>query len=190
MIAMRDKQRSTGRSAEARIYTGQSQGLVYKGGYEQPLAGSPPINRQAKVPESSRRRRRRKSSLIKVWMDDEQGTMPKMPYGTSRRPSSRTRIRISCPPPRISCYSGECEDAGKFYGVNGFAHSVRDRPVNQDLIDSMKKGGTISTLAATLSRDKLRCSPMWVRPSSRAIFLNGVSAKVKSCSDESRIRII
>ncbi len=37
-------------------------------------------------------------------------------------------------------------------GVNGLAHSVRDKPVDQELINSMKSHGTWQ-MSATLSRD-------------------------------------
>jgi imidazolonepropionase-like amidohydrolase len=37
-------------------------------------------------------------------------------------------------------------------GVDGFAHSVRDQPVDQALLDAMKKHGTVQ-MAATLSRE-------------------------------------
>ena len=37
-------------------------------------------------------------------------------------------------------------------GVNGLAHSVRDKPVDQELIDAMKSHGTWQ-LAATLTRE-------------------------------------
>ena len=75
------------------------------------------------------------------------------------------------------------EDAKNWrnYGVNGLAHSVRDKPIDQELIDCMKKHGTWQ-MAATLSREAsmfaLReCRRLCTIPFSRAEFRPAWSAR-------------
>jgi hypothetical protein len=65
--------------------------------------------------------------------------------------SSKAPTSTICEWPHISFY---LEDARHLvnYGVDGLAHSVRDKPVDQDLIEAMKRHGTWQ-MAATLSRE-------------------------------------
>jgi len=62
--------------------------------------------------------------------------------------------------------------------VNGLAHSVRDKPIDQELIDSMKKHGTWQ-MAATLSREASMFVYAQTPPfAADPFFMRGVSANV------------
>jgi imidazolonepropionase-like amidohydrolase len=84
-------------------------------------------------------------------MDDELGHYPKMPYEISQAIiNSAHRHGL-----RAAAHIFYLADAKKLtdQGVNAFAHSVRDAPVDGALIDDMKKHG-VWQMAATLSREE------------------------------------
>ena len=88
--------------------------------------------------------------VIKLWLDSELGTMPKMPAAMSKAIIDTAHKRNA----RVLAHIFYLEDAKRLVdqGIDGFVHSVRDQPIDQALIDSMKKHGTWQ-VAATLSRE-------------------------------------
>jgi imidazolonepropionase-like amidohydrolase len=126
IFKIRDEQRA-GRPAETRIYTA-GQGFVFKGGY----GGLEGVN------------------FIKLWMDDHLGTKKKMPYDIAQA------IIVSAHQHhlRVVAHIFYLQDAKQLvdYGVDGLAHSVRDKPIDQAFIDDMKRHGTWQ-MAETLSRE-------------------------------------
>jgi len=148
VLTMRDKQRA-GRPGETRIYSA-GQGFIFKGGY----GGLPGVNvgvsNAAEVEKQLDQLAAKKVDMVKLWMDDHLGEQKKMPYEIGKAIIDGAHKR-NLP---VSAHIFYLEDAKKLteYGVNGLAHSVRDKPVDQALIDSMKKHGTWQ-LAGTLSRE-------------------------------------
>ena len=139
-----------GRPAFARVYTA-GQGFVYKNGYGG-LAG---VNKQvsgiAEIEPEVAAQAAKKVDVIKLWMDDELGNYPKMPYEMSQAIiASAHRHGL-----RTLAHVFYLADAKKLteQGVNGFVHTVRDAPVDQSLLDAMKKRG-VWQVAATLSREE------------------------------------
>ncbi|HEX8445502.1 MAG TPA: amidohydrolase, partial [Sphingomonas sp.] len=82
IIAIRDAGR-TGPQTMARLLTA-GQGLVFKGGY----GGVPGINHPVATPKEATAevdaQAKKGVDYIKLWMDDELGAMPKMPYSISK----------------------------------------------------------------------------------------------------------
>ncbi len=148
IFKMRDAQRA-GRPREARIYTA-GQGLVFKGGYGG-LAG---VNHQVATAEEARAAVDAQAAnhvdIIKLWMDDELGALPKMPYRMAQAIIDEAHKDHL----RVVAHVFYLKDARQLvdFGVDGLAHSVRDKPVDQALIQSMKQHGTWQ-MAATLSRE-------------------------------------
>jgi imidazolonepropionase-like amidohydrolase len=175
VIGMRDKQRATGRPGEARIYTA-GQGFVFKGGYGGLAGVNDRVASASEVPAMVAAQVAKKVDIIKLWMDDELGTMPKMPYDIAKAIVDSAH-KNKLPAAAHIFYLADAKMLAS-YGVNGFAHSVRDRPIDRELIDSMKKHGTWQ-LAATLSREASMFA--YAKPpffSTDPFFLNGVSQKV------------
>ena len=88
--------------------------------------------------------------FIKLWMDDHLGTKKKMPYDMAQAIiESAHRHHL-----RVVAHIFYLQDARQLvdYGVDGLAHSVRDKPVDQAFIEDMKRHGTWQ-MAATLSRE-------------------------------------
>jgi imidazolonepropionase-like amidohydrolase len=150
IFQMRDQQRATGRPAETRIFT-TGQGVVFKGGY----GGIEGVNDSlvssvAEVGPVIDNQARKHVDFIKFWIDDHMMTMKKMPL-----PIAEAVIEASHKDNlRVLAHVFYLDDAKAVteYGVNGLAHMVRDRPIDQALIDLMKQHGTWQE-AATLSRE-------------------------------------
>jgi len=149
IFAIRDRQRAAGRPGETRIYTA-GQGFVFKGGY----GGVPGVNQGistvAEVEPAVAAQAAKHVDIIKLWMDDHLGTQKKMPYEMSKAIIESAHKHHL----RVAAHIFYLEDARHLVndGVDGLAHSVRDKPVDQDLIENMKRRGTWQ-MAATLSRE-------------------------------------
>ncbi|PZU09273.1 MAG: amidohydrolase [Sphingomonas sp.] len=149
IFAIRDAQR-TGRPTMARVYTA-GQGLVFKGGY----GGVPGINHPIATAEEARRevdaQVAKHVDFIKLWLDDELHSMPKMPPELSKTIIDEGHARGM----RVLAHVFYLEDAKRLVaqGIDGFVHSVRDQPIDAGLIAAMKAHGTWQ-VAPTLSREE------------------------------------
>jgi imidazolonepropionase-like amidohydrolase len=146
---VRARQRN-GVSTETRVFTA-GQGLVYKGSY----GGVAGLNGRVANPEEARAavdaQAAKGVDVIKFWVDDEFGSIP------ARMPPPVTQAIIEQAHRhhlRAIAHVFYLEDARTLVsqGVDALAHSVRDKPVDDALISSMKSHGTWQ-LAATLSRE-------------------------------------
>lgn len=148
VLTIRDAGRN-GPQTMARLLTA-GQGLVFKGGY----GGVPGINRPVATPEEAAAevdtQARKGVDYIKLWMDDELGAMPKMPYAISKAIIDAGHRRGK----RVLAHVFYLADAKMLVaqGIDGFMHSVRDKPVDAELIGAMKARGVWQG-AATLSRE-------------------------------------
>ncbi|MDF7777639.1 amidohydrolase family protein [Sphingomonas sp. AOB5] len=138
-----------GRPMMTRIYTA-GQGIVFRGGY----GGVPGINRPVATAKEAAAevdaQAAKGADYIKLWLDDELGTMPKMPPEISKAvidAAHRNGLKVYA-------HIFYLADAKRLVaeGIDGFVHSVRDLPVDQELIDMMKARGVVQ-VAATLSRE-------------------------------------
>jgi imidazolonepropionase-like amidohydrolase len=146
---IRADQRKSQPSA-ARVYTA-GQGLVFKGSY----GGVPKLNQPVADPAEARREVDAQADkgvdFIKLWVDDEFGDLPsRMPPEISKAIIDEAHRRGL----RAIAHIFYLDNAKVLaqQGVDGFAHSVRDQPVDQALLDAMKQHGT-AQVAATLSRE-------------------------------------
>ncbi|WP_277980286.1 amidohydrolase family protein [Sphingomonas phyllosphaerae] len=148
VLAIRDAGRG-GPQTMARLLTA-GQGLVFKGGY----GGVPGINHPVATPEEAAAevdtQARKGVDYIKLWMDDELGAMPKMPYAISKAIIDAGHRRGK----RVLAHVFYLADAKMLVaqGIDGFMHSVRDKPVDAELIGAMKARGVWQG-AGTLSRE-------------------------------------
>jgi imidazolonepropionase-like amidohydrolase len=188
IFPMRDKQR-LGRPSETRIYT-VGQGFIFTGGYGGLEGVNHGVSTVAEVEPAVAAQAAKHVDLIKLWMDDHLGTKKKMPYPIARAIiESAHRHHL-----RVVAHVFYLQDAKELVadGVDGLAHSVRDKPVDQELIDSMKKHGTWQE-AATLSREAsmfvygqtppFANDPFFTRSVSPAVV-----AKLKSPDYQAKIR--
>ncbi len=148
VLQIRDRQRA-GRPSITRVFTA-GQGFIFKGGYGGIAGVNQGVSSVAEVEPAVAAQARKKVDIIKLWMDDELGRMPKMPYPIAKAIIDDAHRRHL----RVTAHIFYLQDAKQLtdYGVDGLAHSVRDKPVDQALIESMKAHGTWQ-MAATLSRE-------------------------------------
>jgi imidazolonepropionase-like amidohydrolase len=134
----------------ARVYTA-GQGLVFKGSYGGVAGLNQPVANEAEARRAVDEQVAKGVDFIKLWVDDEFGDLPsRMPAEISKaiiEQAHKHRLRAIA-------HIFYLDNARTLVaqGVDGFAHSVRDQPVDQALLDAMKKQGT-AQMAATLSRE-------------------------------------
>jgi imidazolonepropionase-like amidohydrolase len=148
IFQIRDRQRA-GRPSTTRVFTA-GQGFIFKGGYGGIAGVNQGVSSVSEVAPAVAVQARKKVDIIKLWMDDELGRFPKMPYPIAKAIIDAAHQQHL----RVAAHIFYLQDAKQLteYGVDGLAHSVRDQPVDQALIESMKKHGTWQ-LAPTLSRE-------------------------------------
>ncbi len=152
VFAVRDQQRAS-RPTMTRVYTA-GQGFVYKdgigGGISFPGISTPVFSTVADVEPAVAEQARKHVDVIKFWTDDNLGKAKRMPFDIDKAIiDSAHRHGV-----RVVAHVYYLEDAKKLadYGIDGLAHIVRDKPVDQELIDSMKRHNTWQ-IASTLSRE-------------------------------------
>jgi imidazolonepropionase-like amidohydrolase len=134
----------------ARVYT-SGQGLVFKGSYGGVAGLNVPVANAAEARKAVDEQVANGVDFIKLWVDDEFGDLPqRMPPEISKAIIDQAHKHQL----RAIAHIFYLENARTLVaqGVDGFAHSVRDQPVDQALLDAMKQHGT-SQMAATLSRE-------------------------------------
>jgi imidazolonepropionase-like amidohydrolase len=148
IFQIRDRQRA-GRPSMTRVFTA-GQGFIFQGGYGGIAGVNQGVSSVNEVEPAVAAQARKKVDIIKFWMDDELGRFPKMPYPIAQAIIDGAHRRHL----HVTAHIFYLQDAKQLadYGVDGLAHSVRDKPVDQALIESMKKHG-VWQMAATLSRE-------------------------------------
>jgi imidazolonepropionase-like amidohydrolase len=188
IFKIRDEQRA-GRPTETRVYTA-GQGFVFKGGYGGIEGVNQGVATVAEVEPMVAAQAANHVDIIKLWMDDHLGTKKKMPYDIAKAIiDSAHRHHL-----RVVAHVFYLQDAKQLvaYGVDGLAHSVRDKPIDQAFIDAMKQHGTWQ-MAATLSREGSMFVYGQTPPfANDPFFTRSVSpevvAKLKSASYQATIR--
>ena len=167
--------RDAHRTGMARLYTA-GKGFTLKGG--NPSAGgvryevATPAECEARVAELATQ----KVDFVKIWVDDSFGKRQKMPIELSRAIIAAARQHGL----RTVVHIVNLQDAKDVIeaGAAGIAHSVRDREVDQPLIDLMKKSSAwlmAPTLTRELSTYVYAESPAFLDD---PFFTRSVSAKV------------
>jgi imidazolonepropionase-like amidohydrolase len=148
IFKIREEQRA-GRPGVTRVYTA-GQGLVFKGGYGGLEGVTPGLATPAEAEPAVEALSKKGVDIVKLWMDDHLGAQKKMPYAIAKAIIDAAHKR-NLP---VAAHIFYLDDAKQLveYGVNGLAHSVRDKSVDADLIAAMKKHGTWQ-MAATLTRE-------------------------------------
>jgi imidazolonepropionase-like amidohydrolase len=148
IFKVRDEQRA-GRPTYTRVFTA-GRGFTLKGG----VGGMPSVTynleNAAEIPKDVDALAAKEVDIVKVWVDDSLGHRPKIPFEFSKAiidNAHRDKLRVNA-------HIFYLADAKQLVnaGLDALAHSVRDQPVDQELIDSMKRHGTWQS-AATLTRE-------------------------------------
>jgi imidazolonepropionase-like amidohydrolase len=149
---LRDEQRAS-RPTMTRVYTA-GQGFAYNGGIggaiSFPGVAGAVLNTVSDVEPAVAAQARKKVDVVKFWTDDNLGRAKRMPSEISKAIIDSAH-RHGVPAVAHVFY---LEDAKRLtdFGVDGLVHIVRDQPVDQELIRSMKRRNTWLA-ASTLSRE-------------------------------------
>ncbi|MBK5294941.1 MAG: amidohydrolase family protein [Acidobacteriia bacterium] len=152
VFEVRAAQRS-GRPNTARIYTA-GRGFTGAGGYPTKAPGMKgvpyEVTTAGEVDKAIAELAKKKVDLVKIWVDDHLGKEQKIPLNISQAIISAAHRNGL----RVGAHIFYLQDAEKLVeaGLNGLAHSVRDKPVSDGLILAMKKRGAWQQ-AATLTRE-------------------------------------
>jgi imidazolonepropionase-like amidohydrolase len=149
IFTIRSEQRA-GRPTYARVYTA-GQGFTFKGSTNGMPGVTFSLTDASEAAKDVDELAAKKVDIVKMWVDDGLGRLPKMPLAVSQAiidNAHRHGLRVAA---HIFYY----DDAMKLTegGVDALAHSVRDKPVDQPLIDAMKQHHTWQ-MAATLTREE------------------------------------
>ena len=178
IFPFRDEQRVS-RPTMTRVYTA-GQGFAFDGGIGGAISfpGVPGavFKTVSDVEPAVAEQARKHVDIIKFWTDDNLGRAKKMPYDICKEIiDSAHRHGL-----RVIAHVFYLEDAKRLteFGVDALAHIVRDQPVDQELINLMKRRNTWQA-ASTLSREVALTSytktPDFI---SDPFFTRGVTADV------------
>ena len=148
IFKVREEQRA-GRPVVARVYTA-GQGLIFRGGYGGMEGVTPAVATPAEADAAVEVLAKKGVDIVKLWMDDHLGAQKKMPYDVAKAIIDGAHKRRL----RVAAHIFYLEDARRLVddGVDGLAHSVRDKSLDESLTASMKRHGTWQ-MAATLTRE-------------------------------------
>ena len=175
---LRAEQRA-GRPRMTRIFTA-GRGFTGAGGYPTTAPGMKgvpfEVASQADVDKDVAWLADHKVDLVKIWVDDHLGREKKIPLDLAKTIIADAHQHHL----KVAAHVFYLDDAKALVdaGLDGLAHSVRDKPVDAELIAAMKKYGAFQE-AATLTREEstfifAKPSPMLDDP----FFTRGVSAQV------------
>jgi len=146
-------QQRAGRPTLTRIFTA-GRGFTGKGGYPSMLPGMQgvpfEVATRAEVEKAVAQLAGKGVDLVKIWVDDHLGRQKKIPMELCRAIIQSAHQRGL----KVAAHVFYLEDARQLAeaGLDGLAHSVRDKPVDAGLIETMKKRGAWQS-AATLVRE-------------------------------------
>jgi len=153
IFPMRAEQRA-GRPHMTRIFTA-GRGFTGVGGYPttaQGMKGVPfEVATTAEVERDVAQLAEKKVDLVKIWVDDHLGREKKIPLDLAKAIIADAHRHGL----KVAAHIFYLDDAKALInaGLDGLAHSVRDKPVDDELIASMKKHGAFQE-AATLTREE------------------------------------
>ena len=145
------KQRA-GRPLMTRIFTA-GRGFTGDGGYPTTVPGKKgvpfEVANEVEIEKDVAWLADKKVDLVKIWVDDHLGREKKIPLDLCKaiiEDAHKNQLQVAA-------HVFYLDDAKALVdaGLDGLAHSVRDKPVDDELIEAMKKHGAIQT--ATLTRE-------------------------------------
>ena len=177
IFPLRQQQRA-GRPTMTRVFTA-GRGFTGYGGYPTTVPGNQGIPfevaNEVEIEKDIATLAAKKVDLVKIWVDDHLGREQKIPLDLCKviiQQAHKHKLKVAAHVFYLADAKTLVDD-----GIDELAHSIRDKPVDQELIDSMKKHGTIQT--ATLAREAALI--VFARPSpmlNDQFFTRGLSPKV------------
>lgn len=152
IFQLREQQRA-GRPDMTRIFTA-GRGFTGKNGYPTTVPGMKGVPFEVSTPAEAEKDvallADKKVDVVKIWVDDHLGREAKIPIDLSKAIIDSAHKHNL----KVAAHIFYLDDAKALVdaGLNGLAHSVRDKPVDDALIESMKKHDAYQS-SATLTRE-------------------------------------
>lgn len=130
---------AAGRVGGARLYTA-GRGITAKGGWPTTIAALADVPQQVGTEEEAREAVRalaaQKVDVVKIWIDDAGGTLPKLAPELYRAVIDEAKKNDLA----TMAHVFYLEDAKSLVeaGIDGLAHSIRDREVDDELVEMMR----------------------------------------------------
>ena len=162
---VRSEQRS-GRARTTRMFTA-GRGFTGEGGYPTTAPGMRGVPFEIASPAQAKQAvdtlAERRVDIVKIWVDDHLGRQRKIPLALSKAIIDSAHKHKM----KVAAHIFYLDDAKQLVeaGLYGLAHSVRDAPVDDALIASMKKRGAwqaAATLTRELSTFVFATPPAWI----------------------------
>jgi imidazolonepropionase-like amidohydrolase len=158
---IRDEQRA-GKGTGARIYTA-GRGITARNGWPAVLGDIPiQVSSEAEARKAVQDQVAKKVDFIKVWVDDNMGRVPKLSpalYKAAIDEAHKNNVRVFA----HVFYLADAKDLVDA-GIDGLVHSIRDREVDDALINAMKEKNVF--LAPTLTAHEAKFAyadrPRWL----------------------------
>lgn len=153
ILTLRAEQRRDGRPRMARIYAAR-RGFTGIGGYPTSAPGMKGVPFEVASAEDVRRAvsclADVQPDMVKIWVDDHLGKEKKISLDLCKEIVGQAKAGNL----KVAAHVFYLEDAKRLreYGLDGLAHSIRDRPVDRELIELMKKRAAWLS-SATLARE-------------------------------------
>ncbi|MEJ7609389.1 MAG: amidohydrolase family protein, partial [Bryobacteraceae bacterium] len=147
------KEQRSGRPSTTRIFTA-GRGFTGKGGYPTAAPGMKGVPYEIEKPEQAQKAvaelDANKVDIVKIWVDDHFGRDAKISIDLSKAIIDAAHAKKY----KVAAHVFYLDDAKKLVdaGLDALAHSVRDKPVDDALIESMKKHGAWQ-IATTFTRE-------------------------------------
>src|SRR5262245_18035341 len=176
-FSVRDEQRQ-GKLSGGQLYTA-GRGITTKGGWPTPILKGVPmeVGTEAEARKAVNDMAAKKVDLIKIWVDDNMGALPKLNPALSAAiidEAHKKNLKVVA----HVFYLADAKDLVKA-GVDGLVHSIRDHEVDDDLINQMKAKNVIYTPTLTAHESKFVYvdKPSWLgEQSMREVFPAQLSA--------------
>src|SRR6267154_320868 len=152
ILELRAEQRRANRPGETRIYTAL-RGFTGEGGYPTSALGMKGVPYEVTTQEQVRKDvaelAANKVDMVKIWVDDHLGRERKISFDLSKGIIENAHANHL----KVAAHVFYLDDAKALVnaGIDGLAHSVREKPVDRALIDAMKNRGVFQL--ATLTRE-------------------------------------
>src|SRR5436190_15943585 len=153
IMEMRAEQRRKNRPGMTRIFTAL-RGFTGVGGYPTTAPGMKGVPYEVSTPAEVKKDvdelAAQKVDVVKIWVDDHLGKDKKIPFDLSKAIIEDAHKHHL----KVAAHIFYLDDAKALVnaGLDGLAHSVRDKPVDDGLIAALKKNGAYQA-AATLTRE-------------------------------------
>lgn len=125
------------------------------------------VTTEAEARQAVQERAAKKVDMVKIWVDDRGGTVNKLPPSLYRAIIDEAHTRKL----RVVAHVFSLADAKELLrsGIDGFAHGVRDRDIDDELVGLVKQRPNIFLIPNLPERERQKAWRGWLTACSSAL---------------------